>query len=214
MKTTETTPTSSGASPQQTAAGVSRRQIVRAGLSAAPVVAVLKSNTVLAGGTGNAVAPSGFESLRANQGSVSPNSAKSAIQVRTPSDWVSKTSDLKKKKFLSSGFVGAPVIKNKDENKRKDEDGDKGKDKDKNKVTLGDVLTYDGTSPDAVLARYVVASYLTALEFHNDRGVLALTTLQCNEIWNQKGVWTPFAGARWDYAKTITYFEAIYGIRG
>lgn len=209
MKIDGTTLTSSGASTQQAAAGVSRRQIVRAGLSAAPVVAVLKSNSVLA--ASNNIAPSAFASLQANQGSVSPSSSKTEIRVRTPAEWSSKKSDLKKEKFLSSGFVGAPVIKDKDENKRKDKD--KYKDKDKDKVTLEDVLTYDGTSSDAVLGRYVVASYLTAREFHNDRSVLALTTLQCNEIWNQKGVWTPFAGARWDRLQTIAYFETIYGMR-
>ena len=52
MKETETTSTTSGAVPDGHAHGVSRRQIVRAGLSAAPVVAALKSNTVLAGAVG------------------------------------------------------------------------------------------------------------------------------------------------------------------
>ena len=214
MKTTDTTPTSSGDSPQQTDAGVSRRQLVRAGLSAAPVLAVLKSNSVLA--AGNAIVPSAFASLKANKGSVSPSSFKTNTQVITPAEWIEKNSPLKKKKFLGSGFVavGVPVIKNKDKNKNKDKDEDKRKYKDQEEVTLGDVLTCDGTSREAVLARYVVASYLTASEFGDNRDVLALTTSQCKVIWNQKGEWTPFAGARWNYAETIAYFKTIYGIHG
>lgn len=194
MKTDGTTPTSSGASPQQTAAGISRRQIVRAGLSAAPVVAVLKSNSVLA--AGNAIVPSAFASLQANKGSISPSSYRSNIQVRTPADWVSKTSNLKKEKFLDCGFVGSPIPKYGRE------------------VTLEQVLTNDKKGREAVLARYVVASYLTAREFGNNRDVLALTTSQCNEIWNQKGKWKPFAGAEWKSPQTMAYFETIYGIRG
>ena len=69
MKETETTSTTSGAVPDGHAHGVSRRQIVRAGLSAAPVVAELKSNTVLAGPvggrTGNGVPTSAFAAVEA-----------------------------------------------------------------------------------------------------------------------------------------------------
>lgn len=78
---------------------------------------------------------------------------------------------------------------------------------------MDDVLRFEGNDRNVVLARYVVASYLTALEFHNDRDVLALTTSQCTSIWNGNGSWSPFAGARWDYAQTIVYFETIYGAR-
>ena len=78
---------------------------------------------------------------------------------------------------------------------------------------MDDVLRFKGDDRDTVLARYVVASYLTALEFHNDRDVLALTTSQCNAIWNGRGSWAPFAGATWDYPQTVAYFETIYGVR-
>ena len=63
----KTTPTSnlpeSAATP---AAGLNRRRLVRAGLTAAPVMAALHSNTVLAGGSGHScVRPSSFSSLTA-----------------------------------------------------------------------------------------------------------------------------------------------------
>lgn len=200
MKTTETTPTSSGASPQQTAAGVSRRQIVRAGLSAAPVVAVLKSNTVLAatggGRTGNALALSAFASLQANQGRVSQTTYKTDFKVRTPDEWATKTSDFKNRKFRKLGFTANHGNKYGP------------------KVTLEDVLTDPGKSNEAVLGRYVAAAYLTAKEFGDSHDVVALTTLQCNAIWNGLGSWSPFAGAKWEYGTTIAYFETIYGIRG
>ena len=201
MKTTDTTPTSSGDSPQQTDAGVSRRQLVRAGLSAAPVVAVLKSNTVLAGtvggGVGNAVAPSAFASLQANQGRVSQSTSKADYRVTTPAQWLSSLSpELKTKKFKDCGFnatLGGKYKAN---------------------VTLAEVLKDTDNSIVAKLARYVLASYLTAQQFGDNRDVLALTTLQCKAIWKGQGVWKPFAGARWDYVQTIAYFETIYGMRG
>ena len=200
MNTPETTPHSPGASARQSAPGIGRRQIVRAGLSAAPVVAILKSNTVLAGtvggGAGNAIAPSAFASLQANQGRASQSTYKTDFKVRTPEEWVSKTSPLKKEKFRELGFTANPGRKYGPS------------------VTVEQVLTDNENSREAVLARYVVASYLTAREFNDSRDVLALTTSQCNAIWNGQGAWSPFAGARWDYAQTIAYFETIYGKRG
>ena len=199
MNKSETTPAPSGATPDGDAQGISRRQIVRAGLSAAPVVAALKSNTVLAGamggGQGNGVTTSAFASLQANQGRVSNARYKTDCVVRTPAEWRLKPSEFKKRKFQECGFASHP-------------EGRFGR-----RVTLGDVLGYEGHDRDTVLARYVVAAYLTALEFHDDRDVLALTTSQCNAIWSGRGHWSPFAGAQWDYAQTMAYFETIYSAR-
>ena len=198
MKSTETTPTSSGAPPPQTAAGVSRRQIVRAGLSAAPVVAVLKSNTVLAGTVGNGIAPSAFASLQANQGRVSQTSRKIAYEVRTPAQWLSSLSDERKKEKVKKTCGIDPTLGGKYLSSVDLEKVLKNKDKD----TVG------------TLACYVVASSLTAQQFGDNRDVLALTSAQCKAIWTGQGVWKPFAGAQWNYAQTIAYFETFYGIRG
>ena len=184
-------------------AGISRRQLVRAGLSVAPVVAALKSNTVLAGsvggGRGNGVTTSAFASLQANRGRVSNGRYKTDCEVRSPRDWNNQSSKLKDKKFQECGFTATP--------------GGKFSSTKSGNITLNEVLRFEGKDRDVVLARYVVASYLTALQFHNDRDVLALTTSQCTSIWNGGGTWSPFAGATWDYAQTIAYFETIYGAR-
>ena len=205
MNTSETQSVLPGDAPEQKMAGISRRQLVRAGLSVAPVVAALKSNTVLAGsvggGRGNGVTTSAFASLQANQGRVSNGRYKTDCEVRSPNEWIEKSSELKKKKFRECGFSADPGGKY-----GGGADG-------RRSVTLDAVLRSKGGDRDTVLARYVVASYLTALEFHNDRDVLALTTSQCTSIWNGRGTWSPFAGATWDYAQTIAYFETIYGAR-
>ena len=203
MNTSETQSVLPGDAPAQKMAGISRRQLVRAGLSVAPVVAALKSNTVLAGGVGggqgNGVTTSAFASLQANQGLVSNGRYKTDCVVRSPKEWENLSSDLKDKKFKKCGFTATP--------------GGEFSGNKNGRMTLGDVLSLEGNGRNVVLARYVVASYLTALEFHNDRDVLALTTSQCNSIWNGNGSWSPFAGATWDYAQTIAYFETIYGAR-
>ena len=203
MNTSETQSALPGDAPAQKMAGISRRQLVRAGLSVAPVVAALKSNTVLAGsvggGRGNGVTTSAFASLQANRGRVSNGRYKTDCEVRSPRDWNNQSSKLKDKKFQECGFTATP--------------GGKFSSTKSGNITLNEVLRFEGKDRDVVLARYVVASYLTALQFHNDRDVLALTTSQCTSIWNGNGSWSPFAGARWDYAQTIVYFETIYGAR-
>ena len=202
MNTSETQSVLLGDAPAQKMEGVSRRQLVRAGLSVAPVVAALKSNTVLAGGArGNGVTASAFASLQANQGRVSNVRYKTDCEVRSPKEWIEKSSEFKQKKFKECGFLADPGGKYGSR-----ADG-------RRSVTLDDVLRFEGNDRNVVLARYVVASYLTALEFHNDRDVLALTTSQCTSIWNGNGSWSPFAGARLDYAQTIVSFETIYGAR-
>ena len=203
MNTSETQSALPGDAPAQKMAGISRRQLVRAGLSVAPVVAALKSNTVLAGsvggGRGNGVTTSAFASLQANRGRVSNGRYKTDCEVRSPRDWNNQFSKLKDKKFQECGFTATP--------------GGKFSSTKSGNITLNEVLRFEGKDRDVVLARYVVASYLTALQFHNDRDVLALTTSQCTSIWNGGGTWSPFAGATWDYAQTIAYFETIYGAR-
>lgn len=199
MKTTETTPNSPDVSPQQAAVGVSRRQIVRAGLSAAPVVAVLKSNSVLAAGNGNGLAPSAFASVQANQGRVSHSrSSGTAYQVRTPAQWLSNLSDKRKKEKIRKAGGIDPTLGGKYAAN----------------VTFETVLINKDKDTVGTLACYVLASYLTAEQFSDDRNVVALTTSQCADIWRGQGIWKPFAGATWGYAQTIAYFETIYGIRG
>ena len=191
MKTDETEPTSSGASPQQTAAGVSRRQLVRAGLSAAPVLAVLKSNSVLA--ASNAVPASAFASLQANQGHVSHTGLNPTVyKVITPAVWLANLSpELRLVQVKDYGFV--PTLGGRYETT----------------VTVEEVLQDTDPGNVAKLARYVVASYLTA-HFYAATDNVVLSTLQCKDIWGGQGAWSPFAGAHWTQAQTLSYFETIY----
>lgn len=180
-------------SPAGKPAGLSRRQLVRAGLGAAPVLAVLKSNTVLAGPGDNAITTSAFASLQANQGRVSNARITSRMVVITPAQWASQASPLKKRKIRDCGF-NAPSYGRLNHN-----------------TTLGQVLDASAGDTDTRLARCVAASYLTALQCGDDRDVIALSTKQCQAIWNGRGNWSPFAGAHWDYAQTMAYFDTIYG---
>ena len=183
--------------------GVSRRRLMRAGLSAAPVVLALKSNSVLATGTGGGycVKPSTFASLGA-AAIKSPN-ASQAPRVNTgykcysqgywkqnntglsPSDFKTKTG------FLSSttGFVNNPgsTYTNK---------------------TIQQVLEMSGGDHIA-LARHIAAAYLTARVYPT---VAVLSVSDCKAIWNSGGNWSPVAGDNsWNQAKWLDYFKLILG---
>ena len=100
------------------AGGLSRRNLVRAGLTAAPVLAAMHSNTVLAGGGDHScVRPSSFSSLiRANMTVSSGRNIRSDYQCKSHGYWKNNngnlTTDYKTKtKFLSSatGFTANPT---------------------------------------------------------------------------------------------------------
>lgn len=186
------------------ATGVSRRRLMRAGLSAAPVVMALKSNSVLATGTsggGYCVKPSTFASLGA-KAIKSPN-ASQAPRINTahkcfshgywrnnnaglmPSDFKTKT------KFLSTttGFVNNPSSHY-------------------SRRTIQEVLMMEGGGHIA-LARHVTAAYLTARVYP---GSAVLSVEDCKKIWNSGGNWSPVAGDNsWNQAKWLDYFDLILG---
>ncbi|MGC4397043.1 hypothetical protein [Hydrogenophaga sp. T2] len=179
--------------------GLSRRQIVRAGLSAAPVVAAVKSNTVLAGDH-SCVKPSTFSSLRAANMKVSAQrEIKTDYECRSHGYWKNNNAGLERNfktatQFISTttGFVANPGS------------AYAGK-------SLQQVLEMGGNQYNAALARHVVAAYLTAVAYRNDPTVVMLTTSQCQAIWNNQGVWSPFAGTTWTLAQTMAYFDTVYG---
>lgn len=182
-----------------TPTGVSRRQLVRAGLSAAPVVAALKSNTVLAGDH-SCIKPSTFSSLRAAHMKVSAQrELKTDYQCRSHGYWKNNSSGLerdfkKKTRFLSdtTGFGTNPG------------GAFSGK-------SLQDVLEMGGGHRSIALARHVTAAFLTAAAYRDDPTLVMLTRAQCRAIWNQQGQWSPFAGATWNMDQTLAYFDAVYG---
>ena len=189
----------SSQSTPSSSSGVSRRRLVRAGLSAAPVMAALKSNSVLAGDH-TCIRPSSFSSLSAANMKVSQGrTVKTDYQCKSHGYWKNNNAGLatnfkETTKFLSptSGFTQDPGNAY-------------------GKLTFQQVLEQGGNRNNAALARHVAAAFLTATAFNDDSTRVLLTKSQCRAIWNGQGVWSPFAGTTWTQAQTMTYFEAIYG---
>jgi hypothetical protein len=193
------TPTDSGRSAGTSVPGVSRRRLVRAGLSAAPVMAALKSNTVLAGDH-SCIKPSTFSSLRAAQMQVSARrELKTDFECNSHGYWKNRETGLPAGYKTNTLFISV----------------DTGFSNNPNGLytgkTLQQVLDMGGNSGNAALARHVVAAYLTAVSFKDDSSRVMLTTTQCKTIWNQGGQWSPFAGASWTLNDTMVYFETVYG---
>jgi hypothetical protein len=181
-------------------AGLNRRRLVRAGLGAAPVMAALHSNTVLAGGGDHScIRPSTFSSLKLAQMKVSRGrEIRDDYECKSHGYWKNNNgnlaTDYKKKKFLSAetGFSANP--------------GGMFTDK-----SLQDVLSMRGNANNTALARHVVAAFLSAKAAGNHPDRVLLTTSQCRSIWNGQGNWSPFAGANWDLNATMNYFEKVFG---
>lgn len=184
--------------------GVSRRRLMRAGLSAAPVVMALKSNSVLATGTsggGYCVKPSTFASLgaaaiRIPNASQAPRINKahtcfSHVYWKTHNDGLNPSDFKTNIGFLSNttGFIRNPdsVYTGK---------------------TIQEVLEMTGGGHIA-LARHITAAYLTARVFP-DSAVLSVE--DCKAIWNNGGNWSPVAGDNsWNLTKWLDYFDLIFG---
>ncbi len=189
------------AAPEQStdANGVSRRRLLRAGVSAAPVLAALKSNSVLAGGNYDCVRPSSFASLAAAKLHVSRGREyRKDYACKSHGYWKNNgDADFKKATlFTSVGFDDVP-------------NGFYAK------LSLQQVLklTSDGNRNYEQLARHVTAAWLSAHSVGNDPDRVLLSKQQCNQLWNSlsKGMnWSPFAGASWNLHTTLGYFEAVY----
>lgn len=180
------------------AAGLSRRRLVRAGLAATPVVAALKSNSVLAGDH-SCIRPSTFSSLTAAHMRISRGREIQAdFHCRSQAYW--KDSDLglppgfKDQRFLAPGlgFHANPRDRY-------------------SRLTFQQVLEIQGNPHNAALARHVVAAYLSAVSVQDDPGRVLLTRSQCNAIWNGQGFWAPFAGAHWTPDQTLHYLDTVFG---
>jgi hypothetical protein len=181
------------------ASGVSRRRLMRAGLATAPVMAALKSNTVLAGGH-SCIRPSSFSSLTAAHMKVSAGRAiQSDYKCDSHGYWKNQESGLPSNfknttQFLSNktGFTQNPGGAY-------------------SGLTIQQVLEQGGNRNNAALARHVTAAFLSAMSVNNASSLVWLTKQQCQAIWNGQGVWSPFAGTTWNLSQTMNYFEKIYG---
>lgn len=196
----KTTP-STNQTPAQASSGLSRRRLVRAGLASAPVLAALKSNTVLAGGGDHTcIRPSSFSSLKLAEMTVSKGRViRDDFECKSHGYWKNHngnlTSTFKQTLFLDSSVTG--FIENPG-------GAFTGK-------TLQNVLDMGGNRNNTALARHVVAAFLSAKSVGNDSERVLLTVSQCQAIWNGQGNWSPFAGANWTLVETMNYFDKVFG---
>lgn len=202
----KTTPSSTPPENTKATSGLNRRSLVRAGLSAAPVIAALHSGTVLAGGGDHScIRPSSFSSLKAAFARGNRLSRgremRDDFECKSHGYWKNHngnlTSGFKNRSFLSSaqsptGFTANPG------------EAFTGK-------SLQQVLDMNGNAHNKALARHVVAAYLSAMSAGNDPDRVLLTVGQCAAIWNGQGNWIPFAGASWTLTDTMAYFEKVFG---
>lgn len=192
------------------AGGVSRRKLVRAGLAAAPVMAALKSNTVLAGDH-TCVKPSSFSSLNPANWVVSKGRAvdtnyecfshgywkKDDRAHPSPYNVKSKSYFVALPRRAASGSISAGFSG--------------GSSSPFYGMTLSDVMDAKGNDDNTALARHLVAFFLTAVANGDDANRVLLTTAQCKAIWTGGGVWSPVPGLNWSYTDTMAYFDKVLG---
>lgn len=187
--------------PAKGSSGLSRRRLVRAGLASAPVLAALKSNTVLAGGREHTcIRPSSFSSLKLAEMTVSKGRViRDDFECKSHGYWKKHNGNLtatfKETLFLDAAVTGFT------ENPGGAFTG----------KTLQNVLGMQGNQNNKALARHVVAAFLSAKSVGNDSDRVLLTVSQCQAIWNGQGNWSPFAGANWTLVDTMNYFDKVFG---
>jgi hypothetical protein len=202
------TPQSDGTTPSKpSSGGVSRRRLVSAGIGATPVLAALKSNTVLAGGGHSCVRPSTFSSLTAAHMKVS-----AGREIRD--DYACKSHGYWRN---NQGALGDPHFKSKTKFLSYITHFNANPGNAYSGKSLQEVLELKGGNGGrhryAALARHVTAAWLSAHTAGNPDRVL-LTKAQCAALWNglaSGGTWSPFAGATWTLDQTMDYFEVVFG---
>ena len=183
------------------AEGMSRRRLVRAGLSAAPVVLALKSNSVLASGGHICVKPSTFASL--GGAAINRPNASQAPRINrgytcySHGYWKNNSAGLDPSNFktitnfisATTGFQANPG------------GAFTGK-------TLQQVLEMGGNANNTALARHLTAAYLTARVYP---GSALLSVGECQQIWNSpNNSWSPVPGDNtWNTQKWMDYFNFV-----
>lgn len=183
--------------------GVSRRRLVRAGLSAAPVVAALKSNSVLAGTGSQCVKPSAFASLKnANFNHSRWDQNNMNCSCVRPQDWCNKDYSCKYKKISEHNFhnkskVGVKCWSN---NQWSFPD-----------FTFHEVFSRTDLTGDDDFARKIAACYANALQYGDWNS--PLTKDECRAIWRTAGEgWTPVSGGKpWSRDDTNRFFKILFG---
>jgi hypothetical protein len=199
--------------PSQANGGVSRRALIRAGMSAVPVMAALKTEMVLATTSSTTtVRPSSFASFVINKCSVAPGrkttgnyvalkdcrarcyNSTSKTGIRYFHNWDSRSSHCAQTYYSSrSTYVPKTV-----------------------ELTTWFTTTISTSSVAAMhaqkrLAVYCAAAYISS-QVH--LGNSYLTSAQIKAIWDGNGEWYPMAGVKWTQADTLAYFGRVYGVSG
>ncbi|TBO30221.1 hypothetical protein EYS42_11020 [Aquabacterium lacunae] len=190
---TETAGTSRLQSP------VSRRDLMRAGLAAAPVLAAVQSDLVLASTSAySTVRPSCYASFVASHMSAAPGRTTTGSYLpladcrtrcsTSPGDWRFLVNSLYShcgfKSYTGCGFSSTATLR-----------------------SVMHVDPVNTTSAQVKLGVYLAAAYLSA---HLYGGNSFITMAQVRAIWENKGVWSPVAGVNWDLPTTLQYFARVY----
>jgi len=184
-------------------AAVSRRRLIRAGLSAAPVMLALKSQSVLADDI--CIKPSAFSSLTAANMKLSHMPNPAGYTCFSHGYWKQHAhpapySDKSKSYFLTPAPAGAVSA-----GFSPDPGGYA-------PLTLQQVLELNGNATQTqALARHVVGTFLTAVANGDNPAIVLLTTAQSRAIWDGQGFWSPMTGVNWTLADTMAYFKYVYG---
>jgi hypothetical protein len=176
--------------------GLSRRRVIRAGLSAAPVLAGLKSQSALA--TNGICTPSIWSSLKAANYCVSRGRVTQFSTCSPYTHWSTQNHNACGTKYHGStsgcaGFGGTHF-------------GTK---------TLKQVCGTTTTDKKSVLGRHCAAMHLNATLSSSSCPINVAT---CQDIWNKCGeqgvTWTPVTGGpAWSRDDCISYFDYVCGIK-
>ncbi len=178
--------------------GVSRRRLMRAGLSAAPLVAVLKSNSVLAGdysGKG-CIKPSSFASYVNNGARLSNfDRERDGCGCRKPAEWCHSSHDSKTTKTLAECGLG-----NRTHVHCKNASGRYGNHR------LKRVLEVESPDDDTRLGQYLIACYLS----HGDGLMSPFTQAQCKAIGASGGTWKDASDTEWSKTFMLSYLDRVF----
>lgn len=183
-------------------AGVSRRKLIRAGLSAAPVVAALKSNSVLAGSS-QCVKPSAFASLKhANFNHSRWDANNMGCGCIRPQDWCNMKYSCKDTKLSACDMSNRTKLEVKCWSGGKWDYPD---------VTFHDLFNRTDLTGDCTFARKVAACYANAVQYGEANS--PLTKSECQAIWRTGGAgWTPVSGgSAWTREDTDKFFSMLFG---
>ena len=195
-------------------AGIARRKLIRAGLAAAPVMLALKSQSALAGGTGQHLNCSVWASLSAAKGCMKSHAPAPKSTCDGYDKWKSKDT----RSFPKCGYKfhndGKSTTQNVpfDGNEFRDSNGYSYSYHDLKMVCGG--LDSKGKSFTGGLnaEKQLLAKHCAAMVLNCSVGNSPLTETQVKSIWNSckdGGTWTLPGGGTWTRTQCNDYFNYV-----